>query len=89
MTDRHIKLAASRLRKLADWLDEHGLCDEELVSVYTSGWADDLNVHVEPEVALRLLANETIVIPPDGHLRVMKDGVRLIALFHVAETVTT
>jgi hypothetical protein len=49
------RLAASRLRIIADWLDSHEVFDHEILNASTDGW-DDLYVHVKPEAFGRLMA---------------------------------
>jgi hypothetical protein len=73
------QLAAERLRTLADWLDQHGVCDHELVNVSTDGW-DDLNVHVKPESFARLMAGTPFTVNANGHAVERVDGINLICV---------
>jgi hypothetical protein len=73
------RLAASRLRIIADWLDSHEVFDHEILNASTDGW-DDLHVHVKPETFARLMAGREFRVDKDGHTREPFDGILLVAI---------
>lgn len=74
------RLAASRLRAIADWLDSHDVCDHELYSASTDGW-DSLHVHVKPDCFSRLAGEFTV---SNGRACVRLDGIELVCLLATA-----
>ena len=75
-SNQYTRLAAGRLRKLADWLDEHNVLDSELVMASTDGW-NYLCVHLKSDAAC--LAGMDLRFDQNGHARFEMDGVSVVA----------